>query len=100
MSILYHLWDDTFAGPPPDKGLGKLRKQSVFSFQSSETGNGSHAMTNLAATVASPARSTPPVSSFSGAGPEAFAYSKKSASDGFESASGNGSWRPRAPYDL
>ncbi|CAD5171834.1 dormancy-associated protein homolog 3-like isoform X1 [Musa acuminata AAA Group] len=31
MSLLHHLWDDTVAGPPPDTGLGKLRKSSSFS---------------------------------------------------------------------
>ncbi|XP_052623189.1 dormancy-associated protein homolog 3 isoform X2 [Lactuca sativa] len=34
MSLLNKLWDDTIAGPPPDKGLGKLRKQSNLSFRS------------------------------------------------------------------
>ncbi|CAH9087408.1 unnamed protein product [Cuscuta europaea] len=31
MNLLSHLWDDTVAGPPPDDGLGKLRKFSTFS---------------------------------------------------------------------
>ncbi|XP_023746801.1 dormancy-associated protein homolog 3 isoform X4 [Lactuca sativa] len=38
MSLLDQLWDDTVAGPRPDKGLGKLRKQSTFSFRSSDSG--------------------------------------------------------------
>lgn len=40
MSLLDQLWDDTVAGPRPDKGLGKLRKQSTFSFRSSDSGKG------------------------------------------------------------
>ncbi|KAA3472257.1 dormancy-associated protein-like protein 3-like isoform X1 [Gossypium australe] len=32
MGLLDQLWDDTVAGPRPDTGLGKLRKQSKFSF--------------------------------------------------------------------
>ncbi|KAM7478316.1 hypothetical protein LguiA_026529 [Lonicera macranthoides] len=31
MSLLDQLWDDTVAGPRPESGLGKLRKQSTFS---------------------------------------------------------------------
>ncbi|XP_072980315.1 dormancy-associated protein homolog 4-like [Typha angustifolia] len=31
MGLLDHLWDDTVAGPPPESGLGKLRKYSSFS---------------------------------------------------------------------
>ncbi|XP_042047434.1 dormancy-associated protein homolog 3-like isoform X1 [Salvia splendens] len=34
MGLLDHLWDDTVAGPPPDTGLGKLRKHATFSFRS------------------------------------------------------------------
>lgn len=34
MSLLNKLWDDTIAGPPPEKGLGKLRKQTNLSFRS------------------------------------------------------------------
>ncbi|XP_057497205.1 dormancy-associated protein homolog 3-like isoform X2 [Actinidia eriantha] len=30
MSLLDQLWDDTVAGPRPDSGLGKLRKQPSF----------------------------------------------------------------------
>ncbi|KAG6511051.1 dormancy-associated protein homolog 4-like [Zingiber officinale] len=37
MGILHHLWDDTVAGPPPDSGLGRLRKSSSFSPSSSST---------------------------------------------------------------
>ncbi|XP_050273932.1 dormancy-associated protein homolog 3 isoform X5 [Quercus robur] len=35
MGLLDQLWDDTVAGPRPESGLGKLRKQSTFSFRSS-----------------------------------------------------------------
>ncbi|XP_024962982.1 dormancy-associated protein homolog 3-like isoform X2 [Cynara cardunculus var. scolymus] len=38
MSLLDQFWDDTVAGPRPDKGLGKLRKHSTFSFGSSDSG--------------------------------------------------------------
>ncbi|XP_021992308.1 dormancy-associated protein homolog 3 isoform X3 [Helianthus annuus] len=37
MSLLDQLWDETLAGPRPDKGLGKLRKQSTFTFRSSDS---------------------------------------------------------------
>lgn len=33
MSLLNQLWDDTVAGPPPENGLGKLRKFSTFNFR-------------------------------------------------------------------
>lgn len=39
MGLLDHLWDDTVAGPRPENGLGKLRKQHTFSFRPS-SGNG------------------------------------------------------------
>ncbi|GKB46860.1 dormancy-associated protein homolog 3-like protein isoform X1 [Tanacetum coccineum] len=74
MSLLDQLWDDTVAGPPPDKGLGKLRKQSTFTFRSSDSGKGGRS--------------------------EAFRFRRKSASDAFEKASGIGTRSPRAPYDL
>ncbi|KAI7732434.1 hypothetical protein M8C21_005967, partial [Ambrosia artemisiifolia] len=91
MSILDKLWDDTLAGPRPDKGLGKLRKQSTFSFRSSSDSSGkeSQPVTSVPAEdpamrvtrsimivkpertqgetpPASPAGSTPPVSPFPG----------------------------------
>ncbi|XP_018839231.1 dormancy-associated protein homolog 4-like isoform X2 [Juglans regia] len=31
MDFLHKLWDETFAGPGPDTGLGKLRKYDSFS---------------------------------------------------------------------
>ncbi|KAJ0561249.1 putative dormancy/auxin associated protein [Helianthus annuus] len=40
MSLLDQLWDETLAGPRPDKGLGKLRKQSTFTFRSSDSSKG------------------------------------------------------------
>nr|XP_043620741.1 dormancy-associated protein homolog 3 isoform X1 [Erigeron canadensis] len=124
MSLLDQLWDDTVAGPRPEKGLGKLRKQSTFTFGSSDSGKESQpAVTN--ATVddsgmrvtrsimivkpertlsetppASPAGSTTPVSPFPGGRSEAFRFRRKSASDTFEKASGIGTRSPRPPYDL
>ncbi|XP_074579801.1 dormancy-associated protein homolog 3-like [Curcuma longa] len=43
MGILRHLWDDTVAGPPPDSGLGRLRKSSSFSPSSSSSSSSSTA---------------------------------------------------------
>ncbi|XP_020595027.1 dormancy-associated protein homolog 3-like [Phalaenopsis equestris] len=34
MGLLDKLWDDTLAGPQPDKGLGRLRKPTPLSFRS------------------------------------------------------------------
>ncbi|KAF8387875.1 hypothetical protein HHK36_026537 [Tetracentron sinense] len=34
MGLLDKLWDDTFAGPRPDYGLGKLRKYPTFALRS------------------------------------------------------------------
>ncbi|KAK4591452.1 hypothetical protein RGQ29_021594 [Quercus rubra] len=31
MGFLHKLWDETLAGPPPETGLGKLRKHDSFS---------------------------------------------------------------------
>ncbi|KAJ9557140.1 hypothetical protein OSB04_011754 [Centaurea solstitialis] len=91
MSILDQFWDDTVAGPRPEKGLGKLRKHSTFSFGSSDSGKESPPVSSTTAAVedpamrvtrsimivkpertlsetppASPAGSTPPVSPFPG----------------------------------
>lgn len=41
MGLLDQLWDDTLAGPRPESGLGMLRKNSAFSFQS-KSGKGMH----------------------------------------------------------
>ncbi|XP_017227089.1 dormancy-associated protein homolog 3 isoform X1 [Daucus carota subsp. sativus] len=38
MSLLDQLWDDTVAGPRPETGLGKLRKQSTFGSRSNTSG--------------------------------------------------------------
>ncbi|MFS8005509.1 hypothetical protein Hanom_Chr13g01238161 [Helianthus anomalus] len=43
MSLLHHFWDDTFAGPPPEKG------QTTSSFRSSESGKELQPVKNLAA---------------------------------------------------
>ncbi|KVI01600.1 hypothetical protein Ccrd_020121 [Cynara cardunculus var. scolymus] len=89
MSLLAKLWDDTVAGPPPEKGLGKLRKQSNLSFRSLNSDKESETVGNTAVEYpsmkvtrsimivkperslgetppASPAASTPPVSPFAG----------------------------------
>ena len=120
MNLLAKLWDDTLAGPPPEKGLGKLRKQNI-SFRSLNSDKESEAVGNTAAEYpsmrvtrsimivkperslsetppASPAGSTPPVSPF--AGSESFRFRRKSASEAFEKASGIGNRSPRPPYEL
>ncbi|PWA78921.1 hypothetical protein CTI12_AA212010 [Artemisia annua] len=83
MSLLNKFWDDTIAGPPPEKGLGKLRKQSNLSFRSLNSDKESEVVSpsmrvtrsimiikperSLSETpLASPAGSTPPVSPFEG----------------------------------
>ncbi|KAI3694960.1 hypothetical protein L1987_77946 [Smallanthus sonchifolius] len=118
MSLLDQLWDDTLAGPRPDKGLGKLRKQPSFSFRSSDSGKEVKPVEDPAMKItrsimigkpvrsegetppASPAGSTPPVSPFPGGRSESFRFRRKSSSDAFEKASGIGTRSPRAPYDL
>ncbi|KAF1860729.1 hypothetical protein Lal_00000142 [Lupinus albus] len=94
MGLLDHLWDDTVAGPPPENGLGKLRRQHTFAFRpasANETEGGSmrsngedttkdavrvtrsimilkppgHLHSPTGSAPASPAGSTPPVSPFS-----------------------------------
>ncbi|XP_071726679.1 dormancy-associated protein homolog 3-like isoform X1 [Rutidosis leptorrhynchoides] len=124
MSLLDQLWDDTLAGPCPDKGLGKLRKLSTFSSRPSDSGKEiSSPATNKSVDdsamkvtrsimivrpertqsdtpPSSPAGSTPPVSPFPGGRSEAFRFRRKSASDAFEKATGIGNRSPRAPYDL
>ncbi|XP_042516901.1 dormancy-associated protein homolog 3-like isoform X2 [Macadamia integrifolia] len=126
MGLLDKLWDDTVAGPRPDNGLGKLRKESNFSFRSNsgkeaaEGGNGrlyGDDMTEEATRVTrsimivkppgnygsppvSPAGSTPPVSPFSGSrGSNRFR--RKSTSDAYERAArDDGARSPPSPYDV
>ncbi|KAK3200638.1 hypothetical protein Dsin_024053 [Dipteronia sinensis] len=92
MSLLDQLWDDTVAGPRPENGLGKLRKQTSLGLRSSsgkeaDSGNvrsfddsSSLDVTRVTRSImivkppgyqtssppVSPAGSTPPVSPFSG----------------------------------
>ncbi|XP_073127444.1 dormancy-associated protein homolog 3-like [Henckelia pumila] len=120
MGLLDHLWDDTVAGPPPENGLGKLRKHSTFSLGSnsgkepegpnrkSEAAEDATRVTRSIMIVkpqqkdsppASPAGSTPPVSPFSGGGREAFRFRRKSASFAYERASAIGPRSP-PPHDL
>ncbi|KAL6996207.1 hypothetical protein U1Q18_006341 [Sarracenia purpurea var. burkii] len=40
MGFLHKLWDETLAGPPPESGLGKLRKYDSFSAARSSTPTG------------------------------------------------------------
>ncbi|KAD3067418.1 hypothetical protein E3N88_35298 [Mikania micrantha] len=120
MSLLDQLWDETLAGPRPDKGLGKLRKQPTFSFRSSDSGKGSQPVEDPGMRVtrsimivkpersqnetppASPAGSTTPVSPFPGGRSEAFRFRRKSTSDVFQkpSGSGIGGRSSGAPYDV
>ncbi|KAL7259565.1 hypothetical protein ACSBR1_005452 [Camellia fascicularis] len=88
MSLLDQLWDDTVAGPRPETGLGRLRKQPSFTFRpvfgkESDGGSTEEVMkvtrrimivkpppvqgTNQnGSPPVSPAGSTPPVSPFAG----------------------------------
>ncbi|KAL2468615.1 Dormancy/auxin associated family protein [Forsythia ovata] len=127
MGLLDQLWDDTVAGPRPDSGLGKLRKNATFSFRSNsgkdpeaanprsfgdEAGEDAVRVTRSIMIVkpqgahkdsppVSPAGSTPPVSPFAGAGGrEAFRFRRRSASFAYEKASGVGPRSPPPPYDL
>ncbi|KAK6121119.1 hypothetical protein DH2020_045145 [Rehmannia glutinosa] len=129
MGLLDQLWDDTVAGPPPDSGLGKLRKNSTFSFRSnpgkeSEAVNSRRSIGEEAAEDAvrvtrsimivkppqvnqkdsppvSPAGSTPPVSPFAGrGGREAYRFRRRSASFAYEKANGVGPRNPPPPYDV
>uniref|UniRef100_A0A0C9RQA0 TSA: Wollemia nobilis Ref_Wollemi_Transcript_2612_849 transcribed RNA sequence n=1 Tax=Wollemia nobilis TaxID=56998 RepID=A0A0C9RQA0_9CONI len=55
MGLLDHLWDDVVAGPPPSKGLGKLRKSATFNSKAPTEGGdeGSERVTR-SITVAKP----------------------------------------------
>ncbi|XP_042475269.1 dormancy-associated protein homolog 3-like [Macadamia integrifolia] len=126
MGLLDKLWDDTFAGPQPENGLGKLRKHSSFSFRSNsvkeaEVENGRSYMDemteeatrvtrsimivkppgNYGSPPVSPAGSTPPVSPFSG-GKGSNRFRRKSASDAYERAANkeDGARSPRSSFDV
>ncbi|XP_051145593.1 dormancy-associated protein homolog 3-like [Andrographis paniculata] len=130
MGLLDHLWDDTVAGPPPDSGLGKLRKNATFTFRTSSGKESSDVLSNrksfgeeaAAAEDAvkvtrsimivkpnqkdsppvSPAGSTPPVSPFAGGGgrDQAYRFRRRSASFAYEKANGVGPRSPTPPYDM
>ncbi|GMH07738.1 hypothetical protein Nepgr_009578 [Nepenthes gracilis] len=110
MGLLEKLWDDTVAGPRPEKGLGKLRKYNTFNFRpsSGKDLDGENARsygdesTNEAVRVTrkimivkppgyngsppvSPDGSTPPASPFSGSR-ESFRFRRRSA-DTYEKTS-------------
>ncbi|EPS59282.1 drm3-like protein [Genlisea aurea] len=119
MSLLDHLWDDTVAGPLPDSGLGKLRKNATFSSRSdsgkesirksfeedaSETGVRvtrsimivKRPQNNLDSPPISPAGATPPVSPFSGH----HRFRRRSGSFPYEKEGGIGSGNSPPPYNL
>ncbi|GMP60440.1 hypothetical protein CsSME_00023310 [Camellia sinensis var. sinensis] len=119
MSLLDQLWDDTVAGPRPESGLGRLRKQPSFTFRpvfgkESDGGSTEEVMkvtrrimivkpppvqgTNQnGSPPVSPAGSTPPVSPFAGK-----KFRRRSMSDAYEKTNnGIGGHRsPRPPCDL
>ncbi|KAL1833483.1 hypothetical protein ACET3Z_003134 [Daucus carota] len=126
MSLLDQLWDDTVAGPRPDSGLGKLRKQSSLGFLSVKSadvnkvsdggnmrsGGDTPARVTRSITIlkppvvgdqnetppASPAGSTTPNSPFSRGG--SFQFRRRSVLETYEKASGIGFKSPRPPYDI
>ncbi|XP_065852591.1 dormancy-associated protein homolog 3 isoform X1 [Euphorbia lathyris] len=126
MSLLDQLWDDTVAGPRPESGLGKLRKQSSFGFKptSGKESDGRNVRsygedateesTRVTRSImivkppgyqygsppASPAGSTTPVSPFSPGGRESFRFRRRSTSDAYEKASEVGPRTPPSSYDL
>ncbi|KAA8536822.1 hypothetical protein F0562_029300 [Nyssa sinensis] len=125
MSLLDQLWDDTVAGPPPENGLGKLRKHSTFSFRSSSGkaasdgvnarsygGDASEEGMRVTRSImivkpqgiqngsppVSPAGSSPPVSPFPG-GRETYRFRRKSTSDAYEEKTNAvGPRSPPSPY--
>ncbi|KAF7139467.1 hypothetical protein RHSIM_Rhsim07G0190700 [Rhododendron simsii] len=122
MSLLDQLWDDTIAGPRPDKGLGKLRKQPTFTLRALSSGkesDGGSVEEGVRVTRSimivkppggsqndwppvSPADSTPPVSPFSG-GREAYRFRRRSTSDIYEKGNGIGPRSappPPPPYGM
>ncbi|KAI7980770.1 hypothetical protein LOK49_Contig107G00012 [Camellia lanceoleosa] len=114
MSLLDQLWDDTVAGPRPENGLGKLRKQHTFTVRPSKESEGGGAEEGMRVTRSimilkppptqngsppvSPAGSTPPVSPFAGGSREAYRFRRRSISDVYEKANGIGP-RSRTPPD-
>ncbi|XP_031377810.1 dormancy-associated protein homolog 3-like [Punica granatum] len=112
MGLLDHLWDDTVAGPPPETGLGKLRKLKSFG---SGANSGKESNPNEAvkisrsitivkppgyqpgSTPASPAGSTPPVSPFSGGSGSLTRFRRRSTSDAYEKTR---EIIPRSPFDI
>ena len=125
MGLLDQLWDDTVAGPRPENGLGKLRKQSSLGLRSSSgkesEGGNVRSYTDDSSTEAtrvtrsimivkppgyqggsppvSPAGSTTPVSPFSG-NREAFRFRRKSTSDAYEKRKEVGLRSTTTPYDV
>ncbi|XP_057502004.1 dormancy-associated protein homolog 3-like [Actinidia eriantha] len=119
MSLLDQLWDDTVAGPPPESGLGKLRKQPSFtppsrSGKESDGGGSSEEglkvsrrimivkppITQSGSPPVSPAGSTPPVSPFAGGGEGYRLFRRRSLSDAYEKPSGIRPGSPRPPYNV
>ncbi|KAK4803120.1 hypothetical protein SAY86_001323 [Trapa natans] len=121
MGLLDQLWDDTVAGPPPDTGLGKLRKLKTFGSGSnspkescgntkahcdqlpSEPVRITRSITIIkppgyqpGSTPPSPAGSTPPVSPFSGSG-SLTRFRRRSTSDTYEKTR---EFIPRSPFDM
>ncbi|KAJ4967964.1 hypothetical protein NE237_014665 [Protea cynaroides] len=111
MGLLDKLWDDTVAGPRPDNGLGKLRKD----FQSNSGKEGyitEDAMRvtrsimivkppgNYGSPPVSPAGSTPPVSPFFG-GRGSNRFRRRSTSDVYERAPReDGVSSSTSPFDI
>ncbi|XP_022145894.1 dormancy-associated protein homolog 3-like isoform X2 [Momordica charantia] len=126
MGLLDQLWDDTLAGPRPDSGLGKLRKQPTFSSRSTsgkesnaesaksyEEGASSEETIRVSRRimivkppgyqygsppVSAAGSATPPQSPFSGR--ESFRFRRRSTSDAYEKTSEVGPRTPTSPYDM
>ncbi|KAG8047612.1 hypothetical protein GUJ93_ZPchr0008g13298 [Zizania palustris] len=59
MGLLDQLWDETVAGPPPDSGLGKLRKCSFSPSSSAAADQPAGAVTRSITIVRPPSLSVP-----------------------------------------